>query len=143
MPFTASIFGCLANIPPCIDILCCPTCQIGRLASASEGVPNTMDLMWCLGSLFCAPLMVPLLRCRVSEKYNLGEGPVGSILFGCCCAPCSLCQMNREMALHGVPPGWCCCGGTAQEQAANNGYAAMSPVTLTNAPPPAGSPALL
>lgn len=109
MPFHHSTFGCLSQPAICIDTLLCPCCQVGRQCHALKNEKDDMSCFWCLVSIVTFPIMPMCLRCRVSDKFGLGEFVGKSVVCGLLCAPCSLCMTNRELNHRGVNPGGCCC----------------------------------
>jgi Cys-rich protein (TIGR01571 family) len=59
------------------------------------------DVMACgLGSV----LSSFFLRRQVKAKFDIGEELYAEIGIGCCCAPCSLAQTDRELRIRGQPP---------------------------------------
>jgi Cys-rich protein (TIGR01571 family) len=108
--FQTGLLGCTSDIPSCLDGCCCPCCQVGRQCNAVDGEVNSLAILPCIGSLLFGsmPIWVICLRCKVSDKHELDEGKIMSILKGLCCPSCSLCQLHRELSLRNAWPGGLC-----------------------------------
>jgi hypothetical protein len=92
------------------DVLLCGPCQASRQWMAAEGDAHHFSCKWCvlLTPIFpCAPTVI---RWKIARRLLIDEGAFQTIVQGCCCPQCTLCQMNRELALRGVPPGSTLCG---------------------------------
>jgi Cys-rich protein (TIGR01571 family) len=108
MPYQTGLLGCMEDTSSCIDGLCCHCCQIGRQFRALEGQVNQMSVLHCILGLYFPYACAPLLRCRVSEQFQLGEGKCASLCIGCICTDCSICQTHRELTLRNCWPGGFC-----------------------------------
>jgi len=109
MTFETGLCACMEDKASCLDVICCWACQTGRQWLAVQGQVNNMSVGICCLSLFgFHSLFAPLLRCKVSDRYNLGEGCCGSLFFGCLCTYCSLCQTHRQLTLRNEFPGGVC-----------------------------------
>jgi Cys-rich protein (TIGR01571 family) len=106
--FQTGLLGCMEHTGSCIDTFCCYCCQIGRQFNAADGMPNSLNVLRCLCSLYAPNLCTALLRCKVVEKFNINEGKIISCCIGCICYPCSICQTHRELALNNLNPGGMC-----------------------------------
>ena len=104
-----SVWGCFSDMSQCCDTYWFPCCQMGRQCAAVEGQPHSCGCGMCLVG-FCFPEFMPMcIRCKVSDKFQLGENCCTSMICGLCCYQCSLCQTGRELNYRGVNPGGCCC----------------------------------
>ncbi|KAF3792555.1 hypothetical protein EJ110_NYTH08464 [Nymphaea thermarum] len=46
-----------------------------------------------------------IIYCRLSAAFALEEAaPLGDCILHCCCAPCALCQEQRELKSRGYDP---------------------------------------
>ncbi len=109
MPFETGLLGCMEDKSSCLDSICCWPCQIGRQCAAVNGQVNQMSCLHCLGALFVSPLCCAIvLRCKVSDRYSLGESCIFSACIGYFCTYCSLCQTHRQLTLRGDFPGGFC-----------------------------------
>jgi Cys-rich protein (TIGR01571 family) len=104
------LLGCLDDKSSCIDSICCWCCQIGRQCAALDGKVNENSYLYCCLALFFQAhwLLICCLRCKVSSKYQLDEGCIGSICKGYFCPLCSLCQTHRELTVRNAWPGGFC-----------------------------------
>ena len=109
MSFTNSTFGCFNDVPQCLDTMCCFCCQVGRQCNAIDGVASQHNCVMCIVGLVCASFMGCCLRCKVSDKYQLGEGALSSCICGTFCGPCSVCMTGRELNDRGTNPGGFLC----------------------------------
>ena len=109
MPYYSSTFGCFSDTAVCMDTFFCPCCQVGRQCAALRGEADTHDCGNCLLSVICAWAMPMCLRCKVSDKFELGEAAVVSCVCGMFCSACSVCMTGRELNFRGSNPGGCCC----------------------------------
>merc|ERR1711865_408933 len=50
----------------------------------------------------------PMVRCKIVEKYNLGESSVVSCCFACCCGMCSAAQIIQEAEFRTSLASTCC-----------------------------------
>lgn len=113
MPFETGLCSCLDDKQSCLDGCCCPCCQSGRQCAAVEGQVNQMNTGMCclyLVSTFVggAWIFTACLRCKIDEKYNLGEGKLMSCCTAMCCERCALCQAYRQLAMKQAWPGGIC-----------------------------------
>ena len=113
--FTTGIFGCFSDINGCLDNVVCYPCMVGRHCEAVEGNPNTPNTMWCLGTLvacFVFPIallpIAPCLRTKLRERHGITGGCLGDWVCGVFCAPCTTCQINRELTIRNTWPGGAC-----------------------------------
>ena len=144
--FHHSCTGCFSDCSQCMDTICCWNCQLGRQCSAVDGIPHNHNCGMCCLS-YCFGCWFPMcLRCKVSDKFQLGENCCTSCICGSCFPACSVCQTGRELNYRGINPGGCCCVGAQQNQI-NNGVpgSPMAPGSpnYNNQPPnqpPMGSP---
>ena len=119
MPFINSTFGCFNDVPQCLDTMCCFCCQVGRQFNAVDGIEDQHNCMMCLAGLCCAPFVPCVLRCKVSDKYQLGESAVVSFCCGCCYGPCSVCMTGRELNDRGTNPGGFLCSSANRKTVSN------------------------
>jgi Cys-rich protein (TIGR01571 family) len=111
------ICGCCSETAGCCDVVFCPFCQMSRQCAAVDGQPNTMDCAYCLCAMAAAyqgglgaAVYATVIRIRMISKYNIQmETPIMSACLGVVCAPCSLCQTNRELMRLGLNPAGTCC----------------------------------
>jgi Cys-rich protein (TIGR01571 family) len=71
---------------------------IGFIIAAAVPPPGDavcVLLFWC--PYFFSGLFLMLLRVKFVEKFRIAEEQVETLVVGCCCAPCSLCQMARHL----------------------------------------------
>ena len=94
-----------------MDVVFCMPCQASRQCMALDNQVNQLSMPHCIGMMICYPayqVFTTLLRCRVNEKFNLGESCCFSFIFGFYCPLCSLCQTHRQLTIRGVWPGGVC-----------------------------------
>ena len=110
--FSQSLCGCFDDLSLCCDTICCPCYQVGHQYAAIQGRPHSNSGCECMCSNFL-PILLPMyascIRCKTSNKYNLGESCCLSTVIGCCVPMCSLCQTGRELNYRGTNPGGCMC----------------------------------
>ena len=92
-----------------LDTLFCLPCQLGRQCSALDGITNAPNCMFCLVGMCTGPLMVPVIRKKLVDKYSIDEGICTTCCCGLLCHACSTCQAHRELTLRGTWPGGACC----------------------------------
>ena len=109
MPFYHSLCGCCDDCSQCFDTLFCACCQMGRQCSAIDAKPDTHDCGMCCLAYFVGGCFPMCLRCKVSDKFELGESCCCSMVCGCVFPACSVCQTGRELNFRGINPGGCCC----------------------------------
>ena len=107
--FHHSVCGCFSDVAQCCDTYWCPCCQMGRQCDAIAGQPHSCGCGMCIVA-YCFPSCFPTcIRCKVSDKFQLGENCCVSLICGHFCYACSLCQTGRELNFRGVNPGGCIC----------------------------------
>jgi Cys-rich protein (TIGR01571 family) len=106
--YSTGLLGCLEDKPSCVDSICCYPCQIGFQFGAlngSEGMSPLHCLLSAIGAFQCC---ICLLRRKVDETYNVGEGCIVSFCIAYICPQCSLCQTHREIKARSRAPGGIC-----------------------------------
>eukprot|EP00658_Telonema_sp_P-2_P053083 TRINITY_DN414_c0_g1_i6.p1 TRINITY_DN414_c0_g1~~TRINITY_DN414_c0_g1_i6.p1 ORF type:complete len:140 (+),score=18.34 TRINITY_DN414_c0_g1_i6:252-671(+) len=128
MPFHNSVLGCFDDLSVLCDTLLCPCCQMSRQCSAAEGYANQCGSGMCLLSICFFSVFPMCLRCKVSDRYQLGESCIVSCGLGLLCGTCSVCATGREFNFRGVNPGGSCCAPTGVVQQMGGG----SPTVVIN-----------
>ncbi|MES1913255.1 MAG: hypothetical protein MHM6MM_005462 [Cercozoa sp. M6MM] len=95
--FNNGIFDCTApGVGFCLFACCCTPC-------ANASIRNEYDSSnWCFNCLCVTP---SVLRNVIREGYGVDGNCVNDIIFGCCCAPCSACQLKAEVDARGAKTG--------------------------------------
>lgn len=87
-PWSTPITGCMDDIKGSLITACCLPCRLCQLSSR-------------VGEFMCVPFCVPGGFITLRTKIRLMFGIEGSICNDCltmsCCAPCAVCQMDREL----------------------------------------------
>eukprot|EP00658_Telonema_sp_P-2_P027611 TRINITY_DN2129_c0_g1_i18.p1 TRINITY_DN2129_c0_g1~~TRINITY_DN2129_c0_g1_i18.p1 ORF type:complete len:123 (+),score=37.45 TRINITY_DN2129_c0_g1_i18:209-577(+) len=98
-------FACLTDKPQCLDTCLCFPCQASRQVRALEGASNELDPKWCVIAALCGVCTSFYIRSNVVKKYQIEETPLMVGVFSVCLAPCSSCQVHRELTLRNSWPG--------------------------------------
>jgi Cys-rich protein (TIGR01571 family) len=115
--WTTGLLSCFEHAPTFFEGLCCTRCQSARQFNYLQngdkgihwlacGVSGVIDVL--TGAPIAGALMVFMNRKQVRTRYNITDGSdFNDCLSAMCCAPCSVCQNDREMAargegLHGI-----------------------------------------
>lgn len=150
--WVTGLCDCLHDTGSCVDVVCCPYCQVGFAYHRTRRPFVDMDAAVCIAAC-CADFMLGgtgttaaamVLRNRVVQRYRLEEQLPATLLKGCFCAPCTLCQVHREMKMRGEYPGGVClppeCSLPANPPAQNGGIGAtVSPTSDASLTPQEGS----
>ena len=107
MPFIHSTCGCFRDGRVMCDVLACYCCQAARQCEALEGFNDTFSCLSLCQVIVCCPVAAACLRCRTSDRLQLGEHCMTSTVCGCLLPCCSLCMTARELNLRGHFPGGC------------------------------------
>lgn len=94
----------------------CPYCQMGYMYHRTVKWYIDMDAVVCLSACCLDIIFLGAgyfggswwLRRRIRKRYQLHESAALTCAVGVCCAPCSLCQVHREMGCRGEHPGGVC-----------------------------------
>lgn len=100
-----SLCACTSDVPQSVDNCLCFPCQNSRQLRALEGSTDNMSVKYCVISCFCATCASARVRMLSTEKYGIDESKPLTALLGCCLAPCSSCQVHRELTLRNAWPG--------------------------------------
>lgn len=112
--FNTDLFDCFEDFASCMDVTLCLSCHISAqyhmLRHHQPWVDMTLAIPLCMANIVC--LGTPT-SCFAIHTRKLARGRMH--LFhesgheGCCiacwCAPCSFCQVYREMSLRNMWPG--------------------------------------
>ncbi|KEG08911.1 hypothetical protein DQ04_06191000, partial [Trypanosoma grayi] len=109
MGFSTDFCDCFSDLGTTMDVFFCFPCNVSRQWNATYGIYDSCSCLYCLGTILCPFVSLCCLRQTVSAKFALGEGFCEVCLRSCCCPLCAACQIHRELTMHGVPPGGCCC----------------------------------
>jgi Cys-rich protein (TIGR01571 family) len=146
--YNTDILDCCEDGASCCDVLFCPWCMNAQLYNAiTTGERNTMHKGMCVATMALDLFMVGFAfmmasyctRQQLKAKYALRDNADGCCIQGCLCAPCSACQLYRELSLRHEWPGGICCIGEAFEHP--NGIRAPQSVAMGGAGSRRGSSA--
>eukprot|EP01086_Lenisia_limosa_P005481 TRINITY_DN2233_c0_g1_i1.p1 TRINITY_DN2233_c0_g1~~TRINITY_DN2233_c0_g1_i1.p1 ORF type:complete len:141 (+),score=9.10 TRINITY_DN2233_c0_g1_i1:88-510(+) len=117
MSYKHECWECYQSPVPCLWACCCQCCAFGNYHERMSPIasPPILNNQWicCITDLLCH-LCIPCFsavkgRLDAREKYGLKDCHiVVDVLIGCCCFPCSHCQVlqevnHREAALGPMP----------------------------------------
>ena len=92
------LFACHLDCVICLRVCCC--CPLA-LADVKTNYDETAFLLNLICSL-CGPLTQSIYaRHLIRTGYKINGTWLQDILVGCCCACCSACQLQREVAERG------------------------------------------
>ena len=132
MPFHNSTLECFNDCSVMFDTLLCPCCQMSRQCSAVEGYANQCNTCTCMLSMCFFAVFPMCIRCKVSDRYQLGETWAESCIIGLLCSSCSVCATGRELNFRGVNPGGSCCAPVGVLQMGGGGGGSGSPTVVVN-----------
>lgn len=106
-------FDCMGDTNVCLQTVCCPFCTEANVITMRERGVADMDLFTCLGACclevltrgFFGTALVLAVRRQLVQRYGIQDEPYCQSVITNICAPCSFCQIQREMALRGEHPG--------------------------------------
>jgi len=100
-----SLFGCTPSCD-CIKTTLCPCWAYGNMVATMGSEKHGGCMQNCLLFLLCSPCCCACYfhkqkRQVLRETYNLNESFADDRLVTCCCAPCAICQEQRELDKRG------------------------------------------
>eukprot|EP01059_Diplonema_ambulator_P002818 TRINITY_DN1243_c0_g2_i1.p1 TRINITY_DN1243_c0_g2~~TRINITY_DN1243_c0_g2_i1.p1 ORF type:complete len:197 (+),score=63.53 TRINITY_DN1243_c0_g2_i1:83-673(+) len=133
--WATGLFDCLSNGGIlCANVFFCTPCMVGRVHSAVQGVPHTMDKCMCSAIVATTVIgngvgLLPLIfdglwtpfvsflgcvvvgaatrahRMTIRKKYGISGNAGADCALSYFCSPCVTCQHHTELVQRGVDPG--------------------------------------
>ena len=131
---------CASDTDICLQTFCCSICTLTNIINMRDLRTPTFDCCTCiclLAGTYLTNNRYPTwlsmsMRRELIQRYGIqGESQCNSCLLGMCCAPCTFCQVQREMGKRGEHVGGCCAKPPpAQDSMENKVMSAMTNVAV-------------
>ena len=103
--FRFKLCACCVDCTLTAEAVLCTSCQASRQWMALHNISYKFDCFACVMLGLALPCAPAIIRRKVATRFLIDETLPASLVQGLLCPLCTLCQMNRELAFQGLPPG--------------------------------------